>query len=164
MFPSRFQSFSVSAFPLTSFSNLAPASGSGIDWPRSIHERHHRKPPVQLVHALALRGPARPAHFRRVSASAARTPNLCYPRLRLLFLPGRLLSAAIFPARRDAILGPLQLLRRSVPGAMEHHAALSADADLSRTAADVVAVFFLPAAPMVRRLRNVPSRTALDGQ
>ena len=47
---------------------------------------------------------------------------------------------------------------------MEHHAALSAIADLSAAAADVVFELFLPVAPVVRRVRHVFPRTPLDGK
>ena len=70
----------------------------------------------------------------------------------------------MFPARRTAVLEPLQQLRRAVPRAMEHHAALPAVADLSAAAADVVAELFLPAAFVVCRVRHVFPRAALDGQ
>ena len=89
----------------------------------------------RLVHAPALRNFAGAADFRRVSAGPARTANVCRARLRIFRLSPRPFSAGMFPARRTAVLESLQQLRRAVPRAMEHHAALSAVADLSAAAA-----------------------------
>src|ERR1039458_728586 len=111
-----------------------------------------------MVHTLAVCAAAGAADFSHVPAGSARLGNLRHPRLRIFRVSPRPFSARMFLARGIAILESLQQLRRAVPRAMEHDAALPAVADLPPVAAAMVAGFFLPAAFVVREIGRASCR------
>ena len=95
--------------------------------------------PVALWHF------ARAVRVRDISASRSRACESFVVRdFGFFAYPLAHFQQGMFLARRTSVLESLQQLRRAVPRAMEHHAALSAGADLSDAAAGVVAEFFLP--------------------
>src|SRR5476649_49449 len=102
-----------------------------------------------MVQAFAVRNSARASGFCGIPESRSWLGNVCRARLWIFCLSPRPFPARMFLARRNPVLESIQLLRRAVPRAMEHNAALPAVVDLSDVAARVVVEFFLPAAFVV---------------
>src|SRR5205823_9393519 len=104
------------------------------------------------------------AYSRGISAGRSWAADLRCARFRFFCLSAGIFSARMFLARRIAIVEPLQQLRCSVSGAVEHHAALSTSFDLPASATELVAELLLFAAPVLGRAGHVFSGASLDGE
>src|SRR5260370_31400894 len=95
------------------------------------------------------------ADLRIVPANPPGLADFCGARLRFFCLSARVFSARMLLARRVAFVEPLQRLRCAFPGAMEHHATLSAISHLPAPALTLVAQPFLSATPIRGRHGDV---------
>src|SRR6266849_1748774 len=104
------------------------------------------------------------ADLRIVPANPPGPADICGARLRVLCLSAGIFSARMFLARRVAFVEPLQRLRCAFPGAMEHHATLSAISHLPAPALALVAQPLLSAAPVRGGYGHVFSGSPLGGR